>query len=294
VTYTTQVWSTTDDGKNWVQLGTPMDPTAYVATLEAARSRPQRIYVSATRGTGASRTASLFASDDSGTSWVEHPIPIDATKETGAYIAAVDPNDADRVYVRTAGQSQLRVTTDGGKTFQSLATLQGAMTGFALSPDGSKAWIGGPTDGLLEADTTSFSFTQKSDVEIYCLAASATQLWACSREGSGFVIGASNDDGASFEAKLHLDSIHGPLSCPPSTQAAECVDQFSALCSNFGSCGPDAGGPASDSGANGDTPPPGSSSCGCDAVGLGASFWPAALIGLVGGAIVRRRRNRTR
>ena len=303
-------------------IGTPIDPSVVVTTIEVAATDPQRIYVSGFRGENMARTTALFVSADSGMTWTERPTPFDPTKETAVYIAAVDPNNADVVYVRSQGQSRLMVTKDAGKTYTLPVTLPGQMLGFALSPDGSKVYIGGTGGiGLLMAPSATLNFQSMSTIDVQCLAAHENQLWACSDEHSGFIAGVSTDDGATFAAKAHLLSIQTPLACSLDATATQCTEPSDAnpsynpvysLCSNLGACSdagpplplmqvclstgacgpiPD-GGPAADAGGN---PPPvqqsaSKSSCGCSAVGGGGAVGFLASAALLGLAASRRRR----
>ena len=155
--YRSQVFQSTDDGAHWSALGAPIDPSVTVTTLEVAKSDPQRLYVSGTRGSGADRTAQLFVSLDDGASWTERSVPFIPSIESSVYIGAVDPANSDLVYVRSDGASRLLVTSDGGQTFQvasfeadggTVTAFGGFMFGFALSPDGSNIYAGGVTDGL--------------------------------------------------------------------------------------------------------------------------------------------------
>src|SRR5262249_28897118 len=152
---------------------------SFVTTVDAAASDPHRIYVSAFRDNtdaegGVTRVASLFVSKNDGSSWDEHPVALEES-ERAVYIAAVDPANADRLYVRTAGRpsspSRLLASEDGGVTFQSVLTLTGQMLGFALSQDGLKIYAGSLEDGLYAASRPSLSFTKRSPIAIACLAA---------------------------------------------------------------------------------------------------------------------------
>jgi MYXO-CTERM domain-containing protein len=269
--------------------------------VDVAASDPHRLYISAFRQIilpdgGSTRTASLFVSKDDGTTWTEYPVPLDAF-ESAVYIAAVDASNADKVYVRSEGQSRLMLTTDGGKTFTVSKSLVGNMLGFALSPDGSKVWFGSAEDGLLElTDTATLAWTQKSTIRVLCLAARGADLWACSDEPSGFIAGVSSDDGTTFSPKLHLDTIRGPLACPQGANDAGC--DFAMLCANLGGCTGSDGGPAGGDGGGGDggvTPPTTQKSCGCSVVGGGGGGALLAL-GAIGAAtaVARRRRARRR
>lgn len=302
-----QVFRSTDDGASWAPIGAPLDPSVIATTLDVAPSDPHRLYVSATRGFGPTRTASLFESTDDGATWTEWPAPLDPATETSIYIGAVDPSDADRVYLRTNGTSRLFVTvpSDAGLSFQAVLTLTGEMLGFALSPDGSKIYAGSEIDGLFVGDRSSMTFVHQQsivlgteagsgDIHVQCLAARAGELWACADEPSGFIVGVSTDEGATFSPKLHLNGVEAPiacasgtpisLACSASANGSQCKGApFTNLCAAVG-CSPSASQPAR------------SAACGCSLVGArdagdawGQLAWLGAL-GIVG--LTRRRRSR--
>jgi MYXO-CTERM domain-containing protein len=236
--YAHQLFETMNDGANWAAFGTPIDPGADVTTIEVAPSDPNRIYVSGFRGQGSTRTASLFVSKDHGSTWMDHPTPLNPMVETAVYIGGVDPSNADIVYLRTEGQSRLIVSMDGGQTFMSSKQLTGQMLGFALSQDGSKIYIGSVEDGLWVGDKATLTFVNTNPrVHIQCLATQGSDLWACSDEPSCFVAGISHDDGKTFTARMHLLSIQAPVQCAPDAGAAMCSgNPFVGLCSNVGAC----------------------------------------------------------
>ena len=233
-----QVFQTTDNGKTWAAIGVPIDPTVTVTTIDVTKTDPNRIYVTGTRAFGSTRTASLFVSRDLGNTWIEKPIPqFNPAQELSIYIGAIDPTNADRVYLRssgnlTGGQSRVYYTNNGGAdsgtTFSMSGSLPdeggfdveeagmfdvtGELLGFALSPDGSKIYIGTVESGLWMANTSDMMFTQKNaNVHVKCLATRNSEVWACSDVTSGFVVGESLDDGATFTPKMrYVSSICGP------------------------------------------------------------------------------------
>jgi MYXO-CTERM domain-containing protein len=314
--YLNEVWVSSDEGAHWSAEGTPLSSTATMTTIEVAASDPHRVYVSGYRPVGDLRDALLFVSTDDGLHWGELATPpLDQATEAEAYIAAVDPTDADRVYIRTGGlgPSRLFVTSDVGVTFQIPLTFTRQMLGFALSPDGSKVYAGGPADGVYMAARSTMSFQRVSTIGVECLATHGPILWACSTEGpNGFIAGSSSDDGATFTAKLHLNGIQAPVSCAPDAAAAQCSGAaFQQLCRSFGCAGQNDGGPAAgDSGAvDGSTsgaaeggsdagtvlPPVAQqpkSSCGCSVVGGKGTAGLAVAGTLVAGALRRRRRTK--
>ncbi len=307
VGYANEIFESTDDGAHWTAFGTSISSTAAMTTIEVAASDPHRVYVSGYRLDGDLRDPILFVSIDDGADWTERPTPpLDSTTEAEVYIAAVNPTDADRVYLRTGGlgASRLFVTSNAGMSFRVPLTLTRQMLGFALSPDGSRVYAGGPNDGLYVAQRSTLSFQRVSPVSVECLTAHGSDLWACSVEGpSGFIAGVSRDDGASFAAAIHLNGIQAPLSCSPDAAAAACSGgAFQQLCQSFG-CGGKADSGAADAsaassgdaGADGGSPTPSvprppRPSCGCSvAVGEGAAGF-AALGALAAGAAGRRAR----
>jgi MYXO-CTERM domain-containing protein len=242
-----------------------------------------------------------LVSTDSGATWITRTIPLVVPDERAVYLAAVDPLNPLRVYARTSGgagkPSRLLVTNDGGQTWDAKFTTKGAMLGFALSPDGSKAYLGGTDDGLYAASTADFAFAQRAKVQIQCLAARDGELWACSNEASGFIYGLSKDDGQTFETKLHLSTVRGPLACPPGTTTTDkCVPDWPRQRAELGVPipGSDAGS-SSDGGVGGEPPNPngnGSSKCGCATTGSDALASWMAMVGGVGLLLRRRARRR--
>ena len=282
-----------DDGAHWAALGASLDPGVVITTIDVAATDPHRVYASAFREVadgdgGAAREASLFVSYDDGAHWTEQRAPLDRANESAVFIAAVDPADADRVYLRTAGgprsPSRLLVTRDAGRTFESPLTLTGPMLGFALSGDGATVHAGSVENGLFAAPRASLAFEKRSAIAVTCLATNGADLWACSTEQSGFLAGVSRDDGATFTPKLHLCSLRGALSCPAGASAAQCSASFDFLDKGFG-CRSDAGVADVDTGgvaAAPAVPSPGAprGSCGCSAASradLAGLLAPAAL-----------------
>ncbi len=84
---------------------------------------------------------------------------------------------------------------------------------------------GGPDDGLYAGSADGAELVQVSGpkLKVQCLGQSGDVLWACSSEASGFIAGTSRNGGTSFEARLHLRDITGPLACAEgSAVAKEC------------------------------------------------------------------------
>jgi len=225
-----------DDARSFVVEGGPFDSTLHLESLAVAESDPARLYVVGVRGEGDARSAAFLVSSDRGMSWTERKLEL-ARGESGAVIAAVDAKDANRVWVRTTAfgdvTTRLLLTTDAGKSWKKVFEAP-SFVGFALAPDGATIFAGS-REGLASSPTGTFAFTKGSQAEIQCLAHSGTALWACSTDRGGFFVGVSRNDGKSFDAKLHLDEIKGPLECPAESPVAKrCAAEWPKLRSALG------------------------------------------------------------
>jgi MYXO-CTERM domain-containing protein len=369
VLYSNQVFETIDDGKTWTLLG-GFDPRVIVTTIDVTKSDPDRLYVTGTIGYAQFARAVFLVSKDHGKTWTENNVPqFDPTLESGIYIGAIDPGNADRVYVRSAavksgGLSRVYYTINGGAvggasggldassdggaiaggaTFSLGTTLPaeggfdtdeggmfditGELLGMALSPDGSKIYVGTVESGLWIANTSDMMFAQKNaSLHVKCLATRNDELWACSEVTvpGTFTLGISHDDGATFQPRIqYVQSLCGPVECTPNpggplgcgsdSNGASCADAYHLFCeqndttNSCGTCpGSDSGAPTpndagsgSQSGNDAGTTPkggtPSSSSCSCSSVGRGGAGGFAAGLGFAGlGALAFSRRRRGR
>jgi photosystem II stability/assembly factor-like uncharacterized protein len=303
--YTQQVFESTNDGADWSPRGTAIDPSALVTTLDVSAKDPNRIYVSAHRA-GPVPRASLFVSTDNGATWTERPVPLDpAGHEVAVYIAAVDATSPDRVFLRTSAQgnllsrpgtqpSRLLVTDDAGRSYRTALSLVGQMLGFALAADGSNVYAGSVEDGLFVAGAASLSFQKASSIHVKCLATLGTDLWACSDDMTGFLVGVSSDYGATFIAEAHLQAQPIVKCASNATVSVQCAGApRDALCMELPGCDSDASSVgASASGVSVYVPHASSSGgrgCSLNAHDQGAAALPA-LAGLVALAAAARRR----
>ncbi|MEO8798119.1 MAG: sialidase family protein, partial [Polyangiaceae bacterium] len=273
ITYTNLIYESHDNGATWSAVGGALDPTIIAETIDTAKSDPNRLYVSGIRGQGTNAVGVFLASTDAGKTFTESTITLVSTDEHAPYIGAVDPTNPDRIYVRIAGSTagRLLASSDGGKTFTPVFSGP-PLFGFAVSPDGAKVFVGA-SNGLFEASSADLAFAQKSSIQVQCLATSGTRLYACSVESSGFVVGASDDDGSTFTPLLHLDSLRGPLACPSGSTGSICLPDWPATAANLGV---NIDGGSVDAGSTLPTPSSQSSGCSCNVpeaknAGLGAA-----------------------
>jgi hypothetical protein len=312
--YDNRVWVTHDDGTTVTQVGASLDPDIIPETIDIAPSDATRVYISGTRKLAGVPSGVLLRSTDGGQTFAEADFPL-LTGDAGLldrapYIAAVDPTNPDRVYVRVdnVDGTRLLVSDDGLATTKQVWQAQGQILGFAVSSDGTKIYAGGPLDGLYVTSRTALAFTQPVwPGQVECLALKGDALLACSNEVSGFLVGSSTDDGTTWTPLLHLSCVRGPLACAASSLVTtQCDSLWAAQDEQLGGpCADDAGAeggaPAGDGGASADAgnapsaTPKAGGGCSCSTPSLGGSGARFVGLGLALaalGVITGRRRAR--
>jgi photosystem II stability/assembly factor-like uncharacterized protein len=283
-----------DEGESWTTRAT-LDPTILVDSVEVAESDPSRVYVSAIRPRGHDTAGLLLVSDDDGAHFQELPVPFEPT-DRGIYIAAVDPKNAARIYLRTTGvdSGRLLVSDDAGKSFRE-AQRGGPIPGFALADDGATAYVGGK-DGLLRYAAGLVGSAEKtSATAIQCLASVGPTLWACAPVGAGFVLGSSTNGGSTFTPRLTLAGMRGPLHCADGASVATtCAADWAAIEALVNPRLDARNERGKDGGTVAPAAPSAKSSCGCATVGApaepGAGFALASLIAALAALVLHRAR----
>jgi photosystem II stability/assembly factor-like uncharacterized protein len=191
--------------------------------VELSRTQPSVIYATeyALPADGGASGAWLLRSDNGGSTFSRHPVPISGP--TPALLLAVSPEDANTVFLRIASQSgdSLVATTDGGQTFSALLQLSGPFTGFARDSDGT-LYVGAPGGDLWSRSPLARTFTRRDAPLLRCLALRNGRLYGCADSlRDGFNVGTSDDHGATWKPLLKFSDIQGPLSCVSSACAAD-------------------------------------------------------------------------
>ena len=124
---------TSDNGVTWTQAGTPILSDMIALTVDVAPSNSNRIYASGI--VGKAYAPAIERSDDRGKTWKRTYFEATYAKDT-PYIAAVDPTNPDRVYVRmgSASVDRLLLSNDGAATWTEVYASIDDLLGFALSP----------------------------------------------------------------------------------------------------------------------------------------------------------------
>ena len=242
------IFESTDLGKTWSKRSDLPSEMAVAQTLDVAPSDSKRVYVS-----GGPRTAAgtlpkdlLAVSNDHGKTWQLREISLTDTN-AGPYIAAVDPSNPDRLYVRTdewddsayfAANDALLYSEDAGQTWRELVRHQAKLFGFALSPDnktllvgyGDPVQAGGRTTnsddfGLYKASVTAFNFEKIFSAAINGLTWTSTGVYVSITENNPDVPTPGMSLGFSATANFTLSTptplvsllavkkVKGPLAC---------------------------------------------------------------------------------
>jgi hypothetical protein len=225
-----RVYRSDDGSVTFTQTSSPLPLKFRPLTLDAAPSNPERLYVSGLTGPDADLVGTFARSSDGGASFTEVLVP-GSMLGTSPYIAAVDPLDELRVWVRLdSAPGRLLVTSDGGDSWDVVFEGDGFLRGFALSSDGATAWVGGEADGVWRATAPDWIFEQISTTSVRCLRTTADALYGCMLPSAGFDVGRSDDGGATFEAFFVEKCLAGLIECPGgSTVATECPAPWSTL-----------------------------------------------------------------
>ena len=261
-----QLYASDDDGRTFEALGPPLPSSIrLVATVDVAPSDPERIYVS---GLAEDRSGVVLRSDDGGQSFEATTLATNTSESETPYIAAVDPNDPDIVYVRTdlweyddvAGldlaYDALYYSDDGAQSFDEVFRTDAKLYGFALAPDGESLLLGygDPVDGggryvipealgIYKSATANgeFSFEKIFAESVTCLTYTGAGLYACAAQSrSGFELGVRADADFTLETPepftrlLDLAEVRGPLACPACSSGARCADYWRDTCLRLG------------------------------------------------------------
>jgi hypothetical protein len=252
---------------------------ASITGIEQARTDPSLIYVA--MSSLQMQRPYITRSRDAGATWHETNLTTQLERKPLVIrIVAVDPNDAQTLYIRVSdGQRDaLAISHDAGETLQVVHQLEARMSAFLLRADASLL--------LASADGRSVRSSDGGvSFEPWTSAAAALHIQALGeRDGllyatttsrlDGFAVAVSSDAGEHWRALLRLEQLGGPLAC--GAIATQCASEWTPLKRVL----PKLSGPplASDS----DSLPDGPRGC---AIGrserTGGGFWSLCLLALL-------------
>ena len=251
-----------DGGKTF---GDPLYSTVDLLTgIESSRSTPGVVYATAIHATGSTTSDPvLLRSIDYGVHW-SAPTRIPAPNGTQPSILAVDPADANTVYLRllSGTSDSIGITTDGQNVKTSL-TVSGSLTSFLRASDGT-LYAGQLSGNLYVRPVGATTFSKEAAPHLRCLGQrpGTTRIYACGDAFlDNFSVGTSDDGGKTFQPLMKFAQILGPLTCA-SVQTA-CGAHWQRIQQVLGiATAPDAG-LSVDAG----TPPPAKGGSHCASVG---------------------------
>jgi hypothetical protein len=278
--------------------------------VEIARSAPRTIYV-AIAGPGPHPV--LARSDDAGATWSTFDLAPSVGART-ARIVAVDPVDANLVYLRAigAGAELLAISRDGGTTFTTPITLAGgSLSAFARLASGTVLVAGllpgegGTTAGVAwrsgDGGVTFDDWTLSPMPRLRALAERGGKLYlAGSNYMDGWALAVSTDEGRTLQPVARYDQVSGVKACVAAVCQDVCDEQAGRKIWAPDVCNPVPGdggsGDAGDGGGDAGPPPQTASGCGCSTATPGPDAGVAiALVFFVTAqrsAATRRRRGR--
>ncbi|HYO55124.1 hypothetical protein [Archangium sp.] len=268
-----------EESRLWVSTGRPSSPNAlyqsddggetFTATsllrshavftsVRVAPSDPRRLYVSGSTPNG----LSLFRSDDAGTTWEEIPQPLPMlVRPYDLRLQTVAEGDPDHLWASVSaaqGLTYVLESRDGGRSFQSLLTLDEQLVDMDSSADGRTFWAasltrlhrgqtGAPAVQLTLPDGN--ACVHRDGLLLYACGSTWVHNWALAR---------SRDQGRTWERLLSLPDIQGVHTCPAGTPTYDrCWPRWPQLAQMLGASYsfPDAGTPGGsvDAGTPGDS-----------------------------------------
>lgn len=293
-------WKPTNDGIAQMFLESlDFDP-------EAADPESTVMYIAALDDAPETREGVVFRSGDGGAKWDEiHRFAL-ATGEQTLRVAAVDPDDPDRVFIwvrhdtRATEPPPDRLLVIEGADQETRTVEQvfstSAIGGVAISDDGNRVWVGNETDGgLWRSDDAGAagSFNQvQTGVQVNCLQWHEDELWLCANNFvDGYAIGRSTD-GESINPFMSFSDIDGTLSCPEGTVAGDICGAFAEDALRELGVEGGAGGDGGTTADGGTMDGSGGGGCGVTAPSPGRSGWGGGMFALlVALVLVRRRRS---
>lgn len=269
-----------DAGATWSESVTvPGEVLAQPLTVDVARARPERLYLS---GLNDAAQGVVARSDDAGETWQSFPLGGLRASEL-PYLAEIDAREADRVFVRTDvledfdGRLQpddaLFFSANGGESFTRVVSRRSKLLGFAISPDGETILLGygdpvlfaytvdpaqsglyrlRTADLLANPATAASKLTKIFAGSVTCLRWTEQGLYACLAQAEqGFELGRADDaefslsDQQPFTPLLDLRALT-PLGCDAESSAAKCWSDpnlgWPAVCEKLGAdCTPTLG-----------------------------------------------------
>src|SRR5262249_47688205 len=158
------------------------------------------------------------------------------------YLAAVDPSDANTLYLRLRGQGDaLAISRDGGATLDPLFPLAGRMSALLRRANGTLL-VGSSDKQSWRSVDGGHSFAAWLEApRVRALAERGQVLYVAADDlKDKFAVARSADEGAHWEPLLRFRDIRGPLAC--GNLPTVCAGPWAALMALFNPSDGGAGG----------------------------------------------------
>jgi hypothetical protein len=222
------VMESSDGGATFPQTRYTAAIGDHITGVEISRSTPQTVYLTITSGTA--YTPKVAVTTNGGGSWTLHDLSTTLPSGTNSIrLVAVDPSDAQKVYLRIANQQQqaLAVYSDGSATATTPLTFPGgAFTAFTRMASGSliAGGILGTTPVAFRSTDGAGSFSQLPTVPFTFtgLSSRGTKLYAAADNmvdpSHAYGIYTSTDEGMSWQPLMAFGD-YGQATPTPTIQA---------------------------------------------------------------------------
>ncbi|MBO6940584.1 MAG: exo-alpha-sialidase [Deltaproteobacteria bacterium] len=238
-----------NEGVSWEPTSAPIEPILFETLLVAS---DEVLYLSGIYPRTSERPAPepfIHRSADGGATWERFAFEPWTDQDRTLHLLVVDPGDPQHLFARVipkveVDRAELLVESDDGGQAWTVVAEHREIGGMVYAPGGTlflgTEWVAMPNDptapaesyphGLYRRDSTASLFTQvRDDIDVKCLGWRDGSLWACGDNyRDGFMIGESSDEGLTFEARLVLADMAGPVECEPgssTTVACESRDR---------------------------------------------------------------------
>jgi len=232
-----RIFRTSDGGESWDPTSEPIEPILFESLIVGPGDE---LYLSGIYPVTAERREPepfVHRSTDAGATWERFPFAPFAADDRTFLLLAVDPADPDHLFAHVlpdfnADRAERLVRSiDGGESWTVVGEHR-RLGDVLFAPDGTiflgTEKVARPTDptmppeafphGLYRSDDGGETFeTVREDLDVGCLGWHEGRLWACADNyQDGFLLGVSDDQGESFEPRLVLREMLGPVECDPS------------------------------------------------------------------------------
>jgi hypothetical protein len=220
------VYESSDGGSTYGRALYTAAPGDLVTGVEIAASDPLTVDLALSHGPAGAPT--LARTTDGGASWTL----TDLTAAVGAgqiRIAAIDPTDADRVFLRAIGRNgdTLAIATNGGATVTAPLTFDGGLTAFVRTSAGNLLAFGsdGGASVLYRSTDGGATFTPLPGApHILALAERAGVVYASTDTMLGpFAEATSIDEGATWAPGLAFAQVAAIESCVKTICQSDCL-----------------------------------------------------------------------